>query len=94
MLNKLPKILKRGEITIEQMEFKLNTWLAHIKLSNYYNFLMSILKKYPYLYLDDKERIRIDKDKLYTKKINTKDLNLTNMQYERKRRRYIKNTSK
>lgn len=63
-LRAMPELIILGKLTINKAEQMLNSWLGHAKHGNSYNFIQSLLKRFNFIYLDKKDRLRIDIDKL------------------------------
>lgn len=52
-LKKIPRLIKRGDITKNKAEQMLNSWYGHAQKGNYYNLLQVLQVKFPYIYLLD-----------------------------------------
>lgn len=58
-LRDIPTLISEKRISINQAEQILNSWKGHADNANSHNFLLSIINRYPYIYLDSYNKIRI-----------------------------------
>lgn len=61
----MPKLIVEGRLTVKKAEQMLNSWGGHAEHADSYNFIVSLLERFDFLYLDKKGKLRIDKEVIY-----------------------------
>lgn len=59
---KMPGLIERGDMDPEKAEEMLNSWLGHAKHGSSYNFIQSLIKRNPHIYMDHNGQLRIRRD--------------------------------
>lgn len=52
-------------MTIETAEQMLNSWKGHANYANSFNFISYLMERFPYIYMNDKNVLKIDENMLY-----------------------------
>ena len=59
-IKKMEKLISNGELSKEKVEQIISSWLGHAKHANSENFINSLLKRYPYIKINKKGKVRVN----------------------------------
>lgn len=70
-IRKMPRLIKEGRMSIETADQMLGSWSGHARYGSTRNFVQSILDRRPYIQLDQRGNLAINKEELtcYIKKM-------------------------
>lgn len=60
----MPALISEGKLTVKKAEQMLDSWLGHASHANSYNFIQKLLEKHSFLYLTDKNVLKINTNNL------------------------------